>query len=136
MKTNNIKVSLTRIAIILCFLPFSACETLSNPKSVTSVLATQAFSIGLSQITGRNVSAADVDGAAALIRSLAGKTAPAPAEIKTAVVTGTASPAAASTLGSKLSSLVTWAMSKGLPHDTALEITAKQLNAAADTKRP
>lgn len=124
------------IAISTAF-AFVACDTLNDPNSPLTKLGTQALSLGISQVTGKTVTAADLDGAAALIRSLAGKkTAPAPTEIKTAVASGTAQPSMASTLASKLSSYITQAISGGASHDAALETAAANLNkAAAATKQ-
>ena len=65
-----------RILFGLLFFPLCGCESLrtaiNDPNSAVSQLGTQALSIGLSKVTGRSVSANGIEGAAALLRSLAG----------------------------------------------------------------
>lgn len=117
---------------------FPACEMLNDPNSALSTLGTQAIRIGIQQVTGKQVSSADLDGAAALIRSLAGnKEAPAPTDIHVAVATGTANPSKAQTLASRMAGFISDAIFKGAKPDSALETAAINLNKAAQaTKAP
>jgi hypothetical protein len=127
----------TPLLFALLLLPFGGCAMLEDPNSAVSQLGTQALSIGLSKVTGRSVSANDVEGAAALLRSLSGAKKPTTQEIKVAVASGTTNPAKAESYASQLASLVSWAMAQGVPKDKALEITAaKQNEAAAISKAP
>lgn len=130
------KPSLTKTIMILFILPLFSCSTLSDPNSPTVKLGTQVLAVAISQVTGHNVTAADLDGAAAVVRSLAGKkTPPASVEIKAAVQVGTDKPSKAATLASKVADYVTNAIVKGMSHDKAIETAAASLNQAAEVKR-
>ena len=97
-------------------------------------LGSQVASIGATAL-GINVTPAQLDGAAALIRTLTGaKKAPAHEEIKTAIVSGTGSPAAAETIAGLVPAIKA-AMAKGVPSDIAIETTAVKLNAEAARNR-
>ncbi len=96
----------------------------------------QVASLGFSQLTGGAVTPADVDGAAALVRSLAGKkTKVTSTDIKVAAVSGTNPKSNAAPLGTQLADAVSTAIAKGVPQDKAIELAASKLNETAATTR-
>lgn len=112
----------------------ASCSTLdSTQENALWSLGSQVASIG-STALGFSVTPAQLDGAAALIRTLAGAKKPAPAEVKTALVMGTDSRVAADKLAAIIPVIQT-AVNKGVPMDTAIETTAAKLNLVANRTR-
>lgn len=119
------------LKILVLFSFCSACSTLTTSQNDTLwSLGSQVASIGANAL-GVDVTPAQLDGAAALIRTLAGaKNAPHPTDIKIAIVSGTGSSTAADSIAA-LVPVIQKALAKGASTDAVIETTSMQLNAVA-----
>jgi len=119
------------LPIIIC--TFAACSTLT-PEQNDSLwtLGSQVATIGAAAV-GVNVTPAEIDGVAAVLRSLAGAKKPTTQEIKVAIASGTGSPESAKKL-EVLAPIIQQALNSA-PTDAVIEKAAIKLNQVAAQNR-
>lgn len=132
----------TALILFAAVLSLAACATGTDGKkhltpegkAALVELGGDALTIGLSALTGSPSVPSGLDGAAALIRSLAGSAvAPSHSELTTAIASGTGSPSVTAAIAPALVPKIQAAIAKGAPPDAALEVAAAKLNKAAAT---